>query len=69
MEHPIEIDEGFSERQAARLLGISAHTLRWYRGEGRGPAYHQVGRRVIYKLEDLNEWLSARRVPAPVTVS
>ena len=52
----------YGEREAARLLGLSAGTLRLYRSDGRGPAYHQLGKRILYALEDLNAWVSARRV-------
>ena len=38
-------------------LGMSASTLNRMRTEGRGPRYTKRGRRVIYDIADLEEWM------------
>ncbi len=46
--------------EAARLLGLSESTLAKLRLNGNGPTYCKLGRRVVYRTEDLNEWLESR---------
>ena len=41
---------------AALLLGLSARTLEKHRCFGTGPAYHKLGGRVVYALDDLQTW-------------
>ena len=48
-------------RRAAQQLGLSTSTLAKLRLSGDGPAYCKLGRRVVYRPEDLTEWLSTRR--------
>ena len=47
--------------QAARRLGLSVSTLAKMRLYGTGPAYSKLGRRVVYRLEDLEAWVAANR--------
>lgn len=37
-------------------------TMAHWRSEGRGPAYHKVGPRVVYAGRDLNLWLAEHRI-------
>jgi excisionase family DNA binding protein len=57
-------DEGMrSVEEAARVLGISRHTVRaWVRG--RRLAHHRLGRRIVFSPEDLERFIRASRVPA-----
>ncbi len=48
-------------RQAAELIGMSKRTLEKWRGEGTGPPFLKLGRRVLYSVADLEEWLRSRR--------
>lgn len=56
-----------SEPDAARLIGISVSSLRQGRqnGERTGrmatPPWIAVGRRILYRLDDLQEFLTAHR--------
>lgn len=51
-------------RQAAERLGVSPLTLRvWAKYEGR-IAYLQLGRRILFRLEDLEAFEATHRVPA-----
>ena len=37
-------------------------TMATWRSEGRGPAYHKFGKRVLYRGADLNAFVAAHRV-------
>jgi predicted DNA-binding transcriptional regulator AlpA len=45
---------------AALLVGLSQSTLAKLRLNGNGPVYCKLGRRVIYRREDLEAWLESR---------
>ncbi len=47
--------------EAAKLLGLSTSTLAKMRLYGGGPAYSKLGRRVVYRPEDLESWITANR--------
>jgi predicted DNA-binding transcriptional regulator AlpA len=47
-------------RDAARLLGLSPSTLAKMRLNGNGPIYCKLGRRVVYRPADLEQWLESR---------
>jgi predicted DNA-binding transcriptional regulator AlpA len=47
--------------QVAQRLGLSISTLAKMRLYGTGPAYSKLGRRVVYRLEDLEAWITANR--------
>lgn len=41
---------------------VSAATLRWWKHEnkGRGPKSFKLGRRLVYKKADVDEWIDAQ---------
>jgi predicted DNA-binding transcriptional regulator AlpA len=45
---------------AALLVGLSQSTLAKLRLTGNGPPYCKLGRRVVYRREDLEAWLESR---------
>lgn len=45
-----------STRDAAAKLSIGASTLKKLRIHGGGPAFHRIGRRVVYSTDILDEW-------------
>lgn len=48
---------------AADYLGLSASTLAKMRVRGDGPPYSKAGSRiVVYDINDLDQWLDARKV-------
>lgn len=51
-----------AEPDAARYLGYSPYTLRFWRREKCGPAYHRAMRSVRYHVADLDAWLLKHRV-------
>src|SRR5689334_21440733 len=46
--------------EAARLVGLSESTLAKLRLNGNGPVYCKLGRRVVYRVADLDQWLQSR---------
>lgn len=43
------------------LLGPREKLAQW-RHKNTGPAYYKIGRKVVYRGSDLNDWLEANRV-------
>ncbi len=51
--------ELLTTKDAARLLGVSERTLaRWY-SVRTGPARITIGRKVLYRLQAIHDWLRA----------
>lgn len=46
---------------AAHYCGSSASTFEKLRLYGGGPIYSKIGRRVVYRVEDLDAWLDRNR--------
>ena len=51
----------FDAMEAARFLGLSQSTLAKLRLSGGGPIFCKLGRRVLYRQADLDEYLNSRR--------
>lgn len=47
--------------EAAEYCGSSPSTFEKLRLTGGGPIYSKIGRRVVYRVEDLDAWLAANR--------
>jgi hypothetical protein len=47
--------------QAAKHLKMSPKTLEKYRAVGGGPVFRKHGRRVIYRISDLDAWSDERK--------
>lgn len=58
----IPMEKTFNDVQAAAFLGLAPQTLRNMRFYGRGPAYCKLGRRIVYRVCDLEKFLADRRV-------
>jgi hypothetical protein len=52
----------FSEEEAAAMLGLEPHVLRDERRRGRISASQIVGRRIRYRVSDLEIYLTSRRI-------
>ena len=48
-------------RGAAVYVGLSASTLNKLRITGDGPTFIKLGRKVVYRLEDLDNYLTTHR--------
>jgi excisionase family DNA binding protein len=46
--------------EAAALLRAPVATLRYWRHLGTGPRSFRLGRRVLYRRDDLHNWIDAR---------
>jgi predicted DNA-binding transcriptional regulator AlpA len=51
------MDALLSQKQAARIVGISVRTLERHRLAGTGPRYARLGRLIRYRECDLAEWV------------
>jgi Helix-turn-helix domain len=54
-------DPLLSVDRAASYVGLSAAYLNKMRTQGGGPVFHKVGVRVLYRISDLDDWLSDKR--------
>ena len=61
MDKSPEYDRKLSISEAAALLGVSPSWLNKLRGEGRGPTFLKLGRRVLYDGADLETWAKSTR--------
>ena len=68
MDDNLEIKITFTEKEAARYIGMSVSFLQKDRMNGKlanrtlGPEWVKVGRRILYLKEDLEKWLYEHRV-------
>jgi DNA-binding transcriptional MerR regulator len=54
------MDALLDTHEVAEWLGVAPQTLRYWRGEGRGPRWIKVGQRIRYRPSDVELWLRAR---------
>lgn len=55
-------NQSLNEKEAASFLGLSRQSLANWRCQRRGPVYHKIGGRIIYRAEDLEQFLHANRI-------
>jgi excisionase family DNA binding protein len=61
-EHPARRKpELLTITEAAELLRAPVATLRYWRHLGTGPRSFRLGRRVLYRSDDLHSWIDAQR--------
>ena len=53
--------------EAAEVLRAPVATLRYWRHLGTGPRSFRLGRRVLYRRDDLHAWIDSRREAAVPT--
>lgn len=58
-----KFSDTFDEEEAAEYLKISVGTLRYYALRVRELAFCRVGRNLVFRKEDLDDFLSQKRVP------
>jgi len=61
-----------NEKEAAPILGMTLSCLRNWRHLNKGPGYYKVGRRVLYDVKELEEFLEYSKVktnPLPISNS
>jgi hypothetical protein len=62
---PIRIDERplahwLTQRELARHLDISTRSLERLRHAGNGPRFAKAGKKILYKVGHVEDWLAAR---------
>lgn len=45
-------------RAASSFLGVAENTLRYWRQVGQGPQSFKLGRRICYRRDELERWLT-----------
>ncbi len=50
-----------TQTQLAELIDVSERSLERWRVEGTGPAFLKAGRKVLYRPDDIDQWLAASR--------
>lgn len=59
--HPAEAgDDLLTTEEFADLIRTPESTVRYWRHIGTGPRGVRIGRRVLYRRTDINEWIAAR---------
>jgi excisionase family DNA binding protein len=53
-------DDLLTISEAAAILRTPVATLRYWRHLGTGPRSFKIGRRVLYRADDLHEWINAQ---------
>lgn len=46
--------------EVSQRTGLSVASLRWMRHMGQGPRSFRLGRRVVYRAEDVDAWIDAQ---------
>lgn len=59
--HDDDIDY-FTKKQAAKYLRLSIKDLKKLNSLGKGPPYTQVGKKKIYRIDDLNTYFLSRSI-------
>ena len=50
-----------TQQHLSDLIDVSERTLERWRVEGSGPVFCRAGRKVLYRSDDVEEWLLANR--------
>lgn len=50
-----------TSEELAQTCRTSVETVRYWRHVGKGPRSFKVGRRVLYRIEDVEAWLAEAR--------
>jgi predicted DNA-binding transcriptional regulator AlpA len=64
----LEMDQLMTTEEAGQMCRKPAETMRYYRHTGLGPRSFKLGRRVVYRREDVEAWLQQQylaQVPEP----
>ena len=57
----VGVDQLLTERQAAVALLVSVKTLQAWRVQGRNVPFVRIGRRIAYRVRDINEFIDKNR--------
>ena len=62
-----DLPELLTIAEAADVLRTPVATLRYWRHQGIGPRSFRLGRRVLYRRDDVHAWINAKRENAVPT--
>lgn len=48
-----------TEEDMILLLGVSEHTLQYWRQHANGPRYAKLGKNIFYRVDDVMAWVEA----------
>jgi hypothetical protein len=51
------IRKTLTPQEASQIYGLDVRTLANYRYQKRGPQYFKCGRKVLYRVEHIEEWI------------
>lgn len=54
------VQTNLREREAAHHIGVAPKTLANWRCAGRGPRFCRLGRAIVYRLADLDQFVEER---------
>ena len=54
-----EREQYLNNEESAAFLKVSPATLNTWRSRGLGPKYYKAGRRVLYKSQDLEDYINS----------
>jgi hypothetical protein len=57
----VGVDQLLTERQAAAALLVSVKTLQAWRVQGRNLPFVRIGRKIAYRVRDINEFIERNR--------
>ena len=63
-DHPAGHPDLLTITEAAELLRAPVATLRYWRHLGTGPRSFRLGRRVLYRTDDLHAWIAQQHAQA-----
>lgn len=55
------MDRLLTTEEVAAITRVTPHTVRYWRKHRTGPAGFRLGRRVVYREADVQDWLHQRR--------
>jgi len=58
----LEKNNMLNETGASVFLGVARQTMANWRSQCRGPVYHKLSRRVVYRVSDLEDFIESCRI-------
>lgn len=62
---PESVGKLLTPAQVSEMTTVPEETLRWLRHKGRGPRAYKLGRRTVYREEDVEFWLEQNLTQEP----
>jgi predicted DNA-binding transcriptional regulator AlpA len=59
MSEVVSVPQYIDEKRVSEITGMSRIWLQRARSEGIGPRFYKIGRRVVYRLDDVMRWIES----------